>query len=59
MLFSPSFKVLSGYFYVSLNLTGILYFFNSAEFRDTGPLNLSVPSVAKGKMQPKFPNFAL
>ena len=39
MLFSPSFRVLSGYFYVSLNLTGILEFHNLAEFRDTAPLN--------------------
>ena len=31
-------KVLSGYFYVSLNLTGILSFPNLAEFRDTAPL---------------------
>ena len=38
MSFQPSFKVLSGYFYVSLNLTGILYFPNLAEFRDTAAL---------------------
>ena len=38
MLFQPSFKVLSGYFYVSLSLTGILQFPNLAEFRDTAPL---------------------
>ena len=29
--FQPSFNVLSGYFYVSLNLTGILQFPNLAE----------------------------
>ena len=33
-----SFIVLSGYFYVYLNLTGILLFPNLAEFRDTAPL---------------------
>ena len=46
MLFWPSFKVLSGYFYVSLNLTGILYFPNLADFHDTGPLStIDFPSV--------------
>ena len=37
-----------------------MYFFNSAEFRDTGPLNLSVPSVAKcgqGQNATKIPKF--
>ena len=38
MLFQPSLNVLSGYFYVSLNLTGILLFSYLAEFRDTAPL---------------------
>ena len=40
MLFYPSLKVLRGYFYVSLNLTGILLFPNLAEFRDTVPLKV-------------------
>ena len=39
-LFQPSFKVLSGYFCVSLNLTGILWFPDSAEFRDTAALTV-------------------
>ena len=30
--------VLSGYFYVYVNLTGFLLFPNLAEFRDTAPL---------------------
>ena len=38
MLFEPSFKVLNVDFYVSLHLTGLLYFPNLAEFRDTAPL---------------------
>ena len=32
--------MLSGYFHVSLNLSGISYFPILAEFRDTAPLNL-------------------
>jgi len=40
MLFKSSFKVLSGYFYVSLNLTSILLFPNLAEFRDTATLKM-------------------
>ena len=39
VLFLTSFNVLSGYFYVSLNLMGILLFPNLAEFRDTARLS--------------------
>ena len=38
MFFQPSFKGLSDYFYVSLNLTGILLFPDFTEFSDTAPL---------------------
>ena len=52
------FKVLGGYFCVSLNLTGILWFPNLDEFRDTAPLIYSFRcGLVKVRVSIKKPSY--